>query len=50
MILRKENKKVIIPKFYRVISLLNYIKKITEKIIVARLSYIAETSNLLDTD
>ena len=50
MILRKENRKVIIPKSYRVVSLLNYMRKVAEKIIITRLSYTAETSDLLDTD
>src|SRR5438046_10728055 len=31
-------------------SLINYIEKVTEKIIAARLSNTAETSDLLDTD
>ena len=50
VILRKGNRKATIPKSYRVVSLLNYMGKIAEKIIAARLSYIAEVSDLLDTD
>ena len=50
VILRKENRKATIPKSYRVVSLLNYMGKIAEKIIAARLSYIAKVSNLLDID
>ena len=48
VILRKENRKATIPKSYRVVSLLNCMEKVAEKIIAARLSYIAENSNLLD--
>src|SRR5207247_4578812 len=50
MILRKENRKATISKFYRVVSLLNCLGKVAEKIIATRLSYIAETSDLLDAD
>ena len=38
------------PKSYRIISLLNYLGKISEKIIAERLSYIAETIDLLYHD
>ena len=47
VILRKENRKVIISKFYKVVSLLNYIRKVVEKIIATKLFYIAKTTNLL---
>ena len=50
MILKKSNKRVIISKSYRVISLLNCLKKVAEKIIAVRLSHTAETSDLLYTD
>ena len=50
VIIRKENRKATISKFYRVVSLLNYIEKVAEKIIAIRLSYTAETSDLLDAD
>src|SRR5438034_8440489 len=50
MILKKENRKATISKFYRMISLLNCMKKVAEKIITIRLSYITETSDLLDSD
>jgi ribonuclease HI len=36
-----------IPKAYRVISLLNCLGKVSERIIAQRLSYLAETTNLL---
>ncbi len=35
------------PKSYRIISLLNYLDKIAEKIIAARLAYLTETTDLL---
>ena len=38
------------PKSYRVISLLNCLGKISERIIAERLSYFAETTNLLHYD
>src|SRR6266487_617298 len=50
MILRKENRKATISKSYRVVLLLNCMRKVAEKIIATRLSYIAETSDLLDSD
>src|SRR5947207_7374146 len=50
VILRKGNRKATIPKSYRVISLLNCMGKVEEKIIATRLSYTAETSDLLDAD
>ena len=34
-------------KFYRLISLLNYLGKISERIIIERLSHFAKTTNLL---
>ena len=48
VILRKGNRKAIIPKSYRVVSLLNCMGKVAEKIIATRLSYIAETTDLLE--
>jgi len=36
-----------LPKAYRVISLLNCLGKVSERILARRLSYLAETSNLL---
>ena len=36
-----------LPKAYRVISLLNCLGKVSERILAKRLSYLAETSNLL---
>jgi hypothetical protein len=50
IILRKENRKAIISKSYKVVSLLNYMRKVVEKIIATRLSYIAKTTNLLKID
>src|SRR5204863_3404023 len=50
VVLRKGNRKATIPKSYRVVSLLNCMGKVAEKIIATRLSYIAETSDLLDSD
>ena len=47
VILKKPNKKATIPKSYRVVSLLNCLEKVAEKIIATRLSYIAKNSNLL---
>ena len=52
IILKKQNRKATIPKSYRVISLLNCLGKIVEKIIASRLAYLAEIPevNLLDSD
>jgi len=51
IILRKENtekkRDYSKPKAYRVISLLNCLGKVAEKIIVTRLSYLIETIDLL---
>src|SRR6266511_2750838 len=49
VILRKlgENRNWSEPKSYRIISLLNCLNKIAEKIIAARLIYLAETTDLL---
>ena len=47
---KKKNRKATISKFYKVVLLLNCLRKIAEKIIATRLSYIAETSDLLDSD
>jgi len=48
VILKKSNRKAIIPKSYRVVSLFNCLGKVAEKIIAARLSQTAETSDLLN--
>src|SRR6266536_3890254 len=52
VILRKLEKKRnwLESKSYRIISLLNYLNKIAEKIIAARLAYLAETTDLLHFD
>ena len=39
-----------IPKSYRIITLLNCLGKISEKIIAKRLSYLGQISNMLDFD
>ena len=38
-----------LPKSYRIITLLNYLGKIVEKIVANRLAYFGENSNLLET-
>ncbi|CAJ2645491.1 unnamed protein product [Trifolium pratense] len=49
VILRKSSKPdYSMPKAYRVISLLNYLGKVSERILAKRLSYLAEISQLLD--
>ena len=48
VIIRKENRKATISKSYKVVSLLNCMKKVAE--IATRLSYIAKTTNLLKID
>ena len=50
VILKKPNRKAIIFKLYRVISLLNCLEKVAEKIIVTRLFFLAELINLLNPD
>src|SRR5436190_17098050 len=50
VILKKPNRKVTILKSYRVISLLNCLRKVAEKIIATRLSFLAESIDLLDSD
>src|SRR5438034_5625617 len=45
-ILKKQNRKALLIKSYRVISLLNSITKKTEKIITTRLEYLASTANI----
>jgi len=50
VILKKPNRKATIPKSYRVVSLLNCLGKVAEKIIATRLSYTAENSDLLYED
>ena len=50
-VLQKQNKPdYTAPKAYRIIALLNCLGKISEKIIATRLSYLAETSNLLHNE
>jgi hypothetical protein len=46
-ILKKSNRNFILPKSYRIIALLNYLGKISEKIIATRLAQIAEITDLL---
>src|SRR5437762_9663827 len=46
----KKNRKTTISKSYKVVSLLNCMRKVAEKIIATRLSYIVETSDLLNSD
>ena len=48
--MKKPNKKIIIPKSYKVILLLNYLGKVAEKIIATRLSFLAKLTDLLDPD
>jgi hypothetical protein len=50
VILKKKNRKAIISKSYRVVSLLNCLEKIAKKIVATRLSFTAEISDLLTTD
>ena len=50
VILKKPNRKATISKSYRVVSLLNCLRKVAEKIVAARLSHTAEISDLLYTD
>jgi len=50
VILKKSNRKATISKSYRVVSLLNCLGKVAEKIIATRLSYTAENSDLLYED
>ena len=47
VILKKSNRKATISKSYRVVSLLNCLGKVAEKIIATRLFYTAENSDLL---
>jgi hypothetical protein len=50
-ILKKQNKPdYTAPKAYRIIALLNCLGKISEKIIATRLSYLAETTDLLHNE
>ena len=48
--MKKPNRKATIPKSYRVISLLNCLGKVVEKIIATRLFFLAESMDLLDPD
>ena len=47
VVLKKQDRLSQISKSYRIISLLNCLRKIAEKIIATRLGYLAETTNLL---
>jgi hypothetical protein len=48
IILKKQNKPDYLnPKTYKIISLLNCLGKTAEKIVVIRLEYLAETTDLL---
>ena len=50
IILKKLNRDASLPKSYRVISLLNCLGKISEKIIARRLAFLANTSNIIHFD
>jgi len=50
IILKKPNRDASLPKSYRVISLLNCLGKISEKIIAKRLAFLANTSNIIHFD
>ena len=49
-ILKKPNRKASLPKFYRVILLLNSLAKTAEKIIATRLAYLAGITNIVNFD
>jgi ribonuclease HI len=49
-ILKKPNRKASLPKSYRVISLLNCLGKIAEKIVATRLGYLATTTDIVNFD
>ena len=49
-ILKKLNRKALLPKSYRVILLLNSMAKTAEKIIATRLAYLASTTNIVNFD
>ena len=50
-VLKKPNKPdYSLPKSYRIITLLNCLSKIAEKIVANRLAYLGENSSLLDTE
>ena len=50
VVLSKPNRNKALPQSYRIISLLNCLGKITEKIIAQRLAFLAETTDLLYSD
>jgi len=50
VILKKPNRNASLPKSYRVILLLNCLGKTAEKIIVTRLAYLAEITNIVNFD
>ena len=51
VILKKQGKPdYSLPKAYRIITLLNCLGKVAEKIMATRLSYLSQISDLLDTD
>ena len=51
VVLKKQDKPdYSLPKAYRIITLLNCLRKIAEKIMATRLSYLSQVSELLDID
>ena len=50
VILKKPNRNASLPKSYRIISLLNCLGKISEKIIARRLAFLANTINIIHFD
>src|SRR5436190_18730648 len=50
VVFKKPNRNASLPKSYRIISLLNYLGKISEKIIARRLAFLANTSNIIYFD
>ena len=47
---KKPNRNASLPKSYRIISLLNCLGKISEKIIARRLAFLANTLNIIHLD
>ena len=50
VVLKKPKRNASLPKFYRIISLLNCLGKIAEKIIAKRLAFLANTTKLVYFD
>ena len=50
MLKRRRKPDYSLLKAYRIITLLNCLRKVAEKIIVTRLSYLSQVSELLDID